>query len=152
MNLFWIFGKSPKLFSHTIISFSKKCQIAQQYLLPQVSEITGLKLNEGIIIDEKALNKLIKSYCRESGVRNLRKHIEKIFRKAAFINVSEGQTGILVNEDNLQKFVGKPVFTQDKMYENTPPGVCMGLAWTSHGGSTLYIGKKYALKWYNVCD
>ena len=83
----------------------EKCQIAQQYLLPQVSEITGLKLNEGIIIDEKALNKLIKSYCRESGVRNLRKHIEKIFRKAAFINVSEGQTGILVNEDNLQKFV-----------------------------------------------
>ena len=25
------------------------------------------------------------------------------------------------------------------MYEKTPPGVCMGLAWTSHGGSTLYI-------------
>ena len=117
----------------------EKLQIAQQYLLPQVSEITGLKMNDGIIIDDDALSKLIKSYCRESGVRNLRKHIEKIFRKAAFINVSEGRNGILVNPDNLQDFVGKPVFSQEKMYDTTPPGVCLGLAWTSLGGSTLYI-------------
>ena len=117
----------------------EKLQIAQQYLLPQVSEITGLKMNEGIIINDEALSKLIKLYCRESGVRNLRKHIEKIFRKAAFINVSEGRNGILVNPDNLQDFVGKPVFSQEKMYDTTPPGVCLGLAWTSLGGSTLYI-------------
>ena len=89
----------------------EKLKIAQQYLLPQVSELTGLKLDDGIIIQEEALNKLIKSYCRESGVRNLRKHIEKIFRKAAFINVSEGQSGISVNEDNLTDYVGKPVVT-----------------------------------------
>ena len=117
----------------------EKLKIAQQYLLPQVSELTGLKLDDGIIIQEEALNKLIKSYCRESGVRNLRKHIEKIFRKAAFINVSEGQSGISVNEDNLTDYVGKPVWSHDKMYDSTPAGVCMGLAWTSMGGSTLYI-------------
>merc|ERR1719219_1703816 len=117
----------------------EKLVIAQQYLLPQVSDMTGLKLVDGISLHDEALNKLIKSYCRESGVRNLRKHIEKIFRKAAFINVSEGKNEIMVSEDNLSDFVGKPVFSQDKMYELTPPGVCMGLAWTSHGGSTLYI-------------
>merc|ERR1719367_1153332 len=117
----------------------EKLKIAQQYLLPQVSEITGLKIDDGIIVEDEALNKLIKSYCRESGVRNLRKHIEKIFRKAAFLNVSDGQSGITISKNNLQDFVGKPVFSQDKMYEKTPPGVCMGLVWTSHGGSTLYI-------------
>ena len=37
------------------------------------------------------------------------------------------------------RYVGKPIFTRDKMYDVTPAGVCMGLAWTSHGGSTLYI-------------
>ena len=99
----------------------EKLQIAQQYLLPQVSEITGLKMNEGIILEAEALNKLIKSYCRESGVRNLRKHIEKIFRKAAFINVSEGKNGILVSESNLQDFVGKPVFSQDKIMKWVMP-------------------------------
>ena len=69
-----------------------------------------------IVLEDEALNKLIKSYCRESGVRNLRKHIEKIFRKAAFLNVSEGQSGITISKSNLQDFVGKPVFSQG-MYD-----------------------------------
>ena len=99
--------------------------IAQQYLLPQVSEITGLKIDDSIVVEEAALSKLIKSYCRESGVRNLRKHIEKIFRKAAFLNVSEGQTGITISKSNLQDFVGKPVFSQG-MY-NFGKGLKVGL-------------------------
>ena len=44
-----------------------------------------------------------------------------------------------VNTDNLNDFVGKPLFISDRMYETTPPGVVMGLAWTAMGGSTLYI-------------
>jgi len=116
-----------------------------------VSEITGLKVYDSsnvsavgtdsndISITEDGLNLLIKSYCRESGVRNLRKHIEKIFRKAAFSRVKEGTQNIVIDKENLQTYVGKPIFTRDKMYESTPAGVCLGLAWTSHGGSTLYI-------------
>jgi len=46
----------------------------------------------------------------------------------------------VVTEDNLSKFVGKPLFTSDRMYEEAPPpGVAMGLAWTSMGGTSLYI-------------
>lgn len=44
-----------------------------------------------------------------------------------------------IKDDNLTDFLGKPIFTHDRMYETTPPGVVMGLAWTSMGGSTLYI-------------
>ena len=106
----------------------------------KVSDSGGLSTEGGdISITEDGLNLLIKSYCRESGVRNLRKQIEKIFRKAAFTKVKEGRTDIKIDKDNLQTFVGKPIYTRDKMYENTPSGVCLGLAWTSHGGSTLYI-------------
>lgn len=82
---------------------------------------------------------MIKSYCRESGVRNLQKQIEKIFRKAAFKLVKEKIDHINVMNENLHEFVGKPVFTSDRMYDETPPGVVMGLAWTSMGGSTLFI-------------
>lgn len=46
---------------------------------------------------------------------------------------------ISVSNDNLSNFVGKPIFTSDRMYEVTPPGVVMGLAWTAMGGSTLYV-------------
>lgn len=44
--------------------------------------------------------------------------------EAQFIDVAGG---------NLQDFVGKPVFTHDRMYPTTPPGVVMGLAWTAMG-------------------
>ena len=52
---------------------------------------------------------------------------------------------LTVSNSNLSDFVGKPMFTSDRMYETTPPGVVMGLAWTAMGGSTLYVetvGKK----------
>ncbi len=44
-----------------------------------------------------------------------------------------------ITNANLHEFVGKPIFTSDRMYDITPPGVVMGLAWTSMGGSTLFI-------------
>ncbi len=105
----------------------------------QVLELTGLKTNQ-LEMGEDVLNILIKSYCRESGVRNLRKQLEKIHRKAAFRIVSDDLPSVAVTPDNLSEFVGKPVYLHDKMYHpTTPAGVCMGLAWTAHGGSTLYV-------------
>jgi len=102
----------------------EKLVIAQKYLIPQVNSIdalidlilnharyfwqvstlTGLSVEKGdISISEEGLNSLIKYYCRESGVRNLRKQIEKIFRKAAFITVNENREAkIKVSETNLQ--------------------------------------------------
>jgi len=49
------------------------------------------------------------------------------------------ETPIHVSCDTLKDFVGNPTFTSDRMYETTPPGVVMGLAWTAMGGSTLYV-------------
>ena len=46
---------------------------------------------------------------------------------------------ITVTEDNLSDYVGKPVFTDERMYATNPVGVVMGLAWNSMGGTTLYI-------------
>lgn len=46
---------------------------------------------------------------------------------------------IVVNEENLDKYLGKPPFDLDRFYKRTPVGVVMGLAWTSMGGSTLYV-------------
>ncbi|XP_058792096.1 lon protease homolog, mitochondrial isoform X2 [Phymastichus coffea] len=116
----------------------EKLAIAKQYLVPQSMKDSGLSTDQ-ILIDESALNCLIKSYCRESGVRNLQKHIEKVHRKVAFKVVKKEAEKLVVTKDNLQDFVGKPTFTHDRMYELTPPGVVMGLAWTAMGGSTLFI-------------
>lgn len=116
----------------------EKLAIAKQYLLPQAMKDSGLK-STNINLEDASLNVLIKNYCRESGVRNLQKHIEKVVRKVAYKVVKDETSFVQVTPNNLAEFVGKPVFTHDRMYPNTPPGVVMGLAWTAMGGSTLFI-------------
>ncbi|KAG0700168.1 Lon protease C-terminal proteolytic domain-containing protein [Suillus ampliporus] len=60
----------------------EKCVIAEKYLGPQAREASGLK-DADVLIEPSTVDVLIKYYCRESGVRNLKKHIDKIYRKAA---------------------------------------------------------------------
>ena len=189
----------------------EKIKIAEKYLAPEARKNAGLE-NVNVELTEEAIKSLIKNYCRESGVRNLKKQIDKIYRKSALNAVEEvGDEEIdeliaeekesvlpdgpvkdvasakmeetrtedesdvsstetlldkiekpevvvakeekveipqvvipddykaVISPDNLKDYVGVPVFTADRMYETTVPGVVMGLAWTSMGGSALYI-------------
>jgi Lon-like ATP-dependent protease len=60
----------------------EKQVIAERYLAPQAKLSSGLE-GANVVLSHDAVDTLIKFYCRESGVRNLKKHIEKIYRKAA---------------------------------------------------------------------
>lgn len=57
----------------------------------------------------------------------------QIFRKAALKIVQGAEGGVEITGDNLHEYVGKPLFNSDRIYDETPPGVVMGLAWTSLG-------------------
>ncbi|XP_027363659.1 lon protease homolog 1, mitochondrial isoform X3 [Abrus precatorius] len=168
----------------------EKMHIARDYLEKTTREACGIK-PEQVEVTDAALLSLIENYCREAGVRNLQKHIEKIYRKIALQLVRQGEVvdatvcsaqslepekakidfdesgqntiqkedselvakeseedkeietktieRVLVDKSNLTDFVGKPVFHAERIYDLTPVGVVMGLAWTSMGGSTLYI-------------
>nr|XP_011450397.2 lon protease homolog, mitochondrial isoform X2 [Crassostrea gigas] len=116
----------------------EKFQIAQRYLVPQAETNSGIKKEQVNIYDD-ALKTLIHSYCRESGVRNLQKHIEKIYRKCALSIAKKEMEKVEVSDNTLKKFIGLPIFQTDRMYDVTPPGVVTGLAWTGYGGTTLYL-------------
>ncbi|EAW14036.1 endopeptidase La [Aspergillus clavatus NRRL 1] len=170
----------------------EKMAIAERYLAPAARELTGLK-DVDVNLEKGAIEELIKSYCRESGVRNLKKQIEKVYRKAAFKIVQDLGEDVLgeekalteegkaaqeeskketeltdpmeppadpekattetprlalkvpetvhlrIGKDSLTDYVGPPVFTADRLYDTFPPGVTMGLAWTSMGGAALYV-------------
>ncbi|CAL1284783.1 unnamed protein product [Larinioides sclopetarius] len=124
----------------------EKIAIAENYLIPQAREATGVTA-EQVKLNTDALQKLIKSYCRESGVRNLQKQIEKILRKGAFKLVKKEISSVEISENNLQDFVGKPLFTQDRLYETTPPGVVMGLAWTAMGIIFIFLKRNTKKKY-----
>ncbi|MCJ1285295.1 ATP-dependent Lon protease pim1 [Xylographa opegraphella] len=168
----------------------EKMAIAERYLAPAAKELSGLK-NVDVDLTKEAIEELIKSYCRESGVRNLKKQIEKVYRKSALKIIQELGEEVLSEEkaltvegklaleeskkdttdvketpesiekettetprvslsvpdsvhvsigrDNLKDYVGPPVFRSDRLYDKTPAGVAMGLAWTSMGGAALYV-------------
>ena len=178
----------------------EKKAIAEKYLAPAAKEAAGLQ-NADVNLTDDAIEELIKSYCRESGVRNLKKQIEKVYRKSALKIVQELGEDVLpeeealtaeaksakeesekkseeteevketkeepsqeakeakeavatekprkplqvpdsvhvsIGKDNLTDYIGPPVFTSDRLYEVSPPGVAMGLAWTQLGGSAMY--------------
>jgi ATP-dependent Lon protease len=117
----------------------EKVAIASKYLAPTSRTASGLD-DYNVKLTDDAIAILIRKYCRESGVRNLKKHIDKVYRKAAFKVVEKhfpkGKDGneLLIDADQLQQYVGSPTFTSDRMYEGIqPPGVIMGLAWTQMG-------------------
>ncbi|GJU98216.1 lon protease homolog 1, mitochondrial [Tanacetum coccineum] len=181
----------------------EKMHIARDYLEKSTRDACGVK-TEQVKVTDAALLSLIENYCREAGVRNLQKQIEKIYRKIALHLVRQGAQNepsvlvsestedsgeskesndepnsdtteeaeivettvsathtqnpddqasdskdneatnvtidkVFVDEKNLADYVGKPVFHAERMYDQTPRGVVMGLAWTAMGGSTLYI-------------
>lgn len=55
---------------------NEKMAIAEKYLAPQAKELSGLK-NVDVVLEKDAIEELIKSYCRESGVRNLKKQVRR---------------------------------------------------------------------------
>ncbi|KHG16340.1 Lon protease, mitochondrial -like protein [Gossypium arboreum] len=123
----------------------EKMHIARDYLEKTAREACGVK-PEQVEVTDAALLGLIENYCREAGVRNLQKHIEKIYRKDAAgsqelqeTEATKAVEKVVVDTSNLADFVGKPVFHAERIYDRTPVGVVMGLAWTAMGGSTLYI-------------
>lgn len=77
---------------------AEKMNIADKYLSPQGKEASGLK-DVDISIQPDAIEQLIRWYCRESGVRNLKKHIDKIYRKAAFKIVDDLGEQVDVKEE-----------------------------------------------------
>lgn len=119
--------------------------------------LPSYQLAEGVpdtlSIEKSALESLVRWYCREAGVRNLQKKIDKITGLLSLQVVAEEEGAQLtdkssrkseswkVSSDNLHEYVGKPIFTSDRLYEKDPlpHGIVMGLAWTSMGGSALYI-------------
>ena len=119
----------------------EKVEIAKRHLVPKELENTGLdQLEEKPKFAKATLEKIIESYTRESGVRQLEKQINKAMRKLAFKQAMDKQLPYTkITPDKLEDLLGKPPFTRDIYQGNKYAGVVTGLAWTSVGGEILFI-------------
>jgi ATP-dependent Lon protease len=117
-----------------------KIAIARDYLLPKQQELAALTADE-VEITDSALREIAANYTREPGVRQLERLLAKALRKAATELVAAGENPdkVVVERDNLTKFLGRPRFTPEAHERTSVPGVATGLAVTGLGGDVLFI-------------
>lgn len=116
----------------------EKFEIAKKYLIPQELKKHGLKPGE-VTLGKEVLSLIISDYTRESGVRNLRRRLADIFRKAAKRLLEGEAQKITVTTKNLNEFLEKKVFEIEHADKKPQIGQVNGLAWTSVGGDVLKI-------------
>lgn len=122
---------------------NEKFHIAREHLVKKQLEKNGMKPEELEFSDE-ALRDIISFYTREAGVRGLERQIGAVCRKEArqiLKNKQEQkQTGsVKITPENLEHYLGKHKYSNDKINEKNEVGIVRGLAWTSVGGDTLQI-------------
>lgn len=117
---------------------NEKFHIAKEHLIKKQLEKNGLS-KKTLTISDSALRKIIESYTREAGVRELERKIGNICRKAAKKILETGCEKVEVKEKNLKDFLGKEKYKPDSKNKKDEIGIVRGLAWTSVGGDTLSI-------------
>jgi len=119
---------------------NEKIAIAQGYLVPRQLLENGLRADE-IHFLEDGLKKIIRSYTREAGVRNLEREIGSVCRKVVTL-IAEGEVeSVEVAPDKVVELLGRPrYFGNEEIAERTAiPGVATGLSVTPYGGEVLFI-------------
>ncbi len=116
----------------------EKLHIANKYLLPRQLDEHGIGKKYLEFTDE-AILKIVQSYTREAGLRNLEREVATICRKVAR-DVAEGKKGLTrVTGAGLSRYLGAPKYLPEPEQEEDEVGVATGLAWTQTGGDILYI-------------
>ena len=137
---------------------NEKFHIAKEHLLKKVYEKNGITPRQ-LLVADSAIRQIIECYCREAGVRQLERELDRLCRKAAveiLTRQAAGKKGakgrkstaktsraaggtIRVSERNLEKYLGKIKFPKEQLSGRNEIGIVRGLAWTSVGGDTLQI-------------
>jgi len=118
---------------------NEKFEIAKRYLVPQELKKHAMKKSE-FNITESALKKLIDEYTREAGVRNLRRKIDGLIRKAVREMVADKEINkVSITLKNIKKYADKKVFEISPVEDMPRVGIVNGLAWTAVGGDVLTI-------------
>jgi ATP-dependent Lon protease len=118
---------------------AEKLHIAKNHLVPKQLLEHGLT-SDKLQISEDVLLKIISSYTRESGVRDLQRKIANLCRASAekVLTSAEGQI-VTIDVSELKQILGREKFSFNVAEHAVPAGVATGLAWTPMGGDILFI-------------
>jgi ATP-dependent Lon protease len=116
----------------------EKLIIADRFLIPRQLEETGID-TLGLNFSLEALQRIIREYTYEAGVRNLEREIGRICRKVARWKAEEKRHPTVIAPDLIEKFLGPQQFFQTEAERQDEVGVATSLAWTENGGEIMSI-------------
>ncbi len=114
----------------------EKVQIAKKYLIPRQRERNGLKTAD-LHFTDALLRKIIRSYTREAGVRELERTIGALCRKVGKKIVLADKTIPPLSARTLEEYLGPVKFLPLAEEHESQVGRVNGLAWTAAGGEVL---------------
>lgn len=119
-------------------TIEEKIEIAVRHLIPKQLKEHGLKSSD-VKFTRKLIAKVIESYTRESGVRNLERKIGTLVRNVAKSIAMEEPYEKEISEETMRKVLGAEIFDEELYQGNEIAGVVTGLAWTQVGGEILFV-------------
>ena len=117
---------------------NEKLEIAKRHLLPEQLSAHGLEASEWIV-EDSAIEQVIRRYTREAGVRSLEREMAKLARKAVKEILTSSKTSITVNAANVEEYLGVPKYRYGEAELEDQVGIVTGLAWTEVGGELLTV-------------
>ncbi|MBN1102127.1 MAG: endopeptidase La, partial [Deltaproteobacteria bacterium] len=116
----------------------EKVHIAKRFLIPRQIREHGLARSQASLT-KGTLEKIIREYTREAGVRNLEREIGALCRGVAR-KIAAGDKGrFVLTPARVQGYLGAPRFSSDIEERTSLPGVATGMAWTPAGGDLLFV-------------
>lgn len=116
----------------------EKLEIAKRFLIPRQVEENGLQNGE-VKFSIQALQRIIREYTYEAGVRNLEREIARICRKVARRKAEGKEYPNQIGANSVEPFLGPPQFFNLEAERNDEVGVATAVAWTSNGGEIMPV-------------
>jgi ATP-dependent Lon protease len=116
----------------------EKIEIANRFLLPRQLEENGLE-NDELRLTINALQRIIREYTYEAGVRNFERELGRVCRKIARQKAEGKRYRNQVGAANIERYLGPPQFFYMETERQNEVGVATALAWTENGGETMPV-------------
>ncbi|MEZ0397178.1 MAG: endopeptidase La [Anaerolineales bacterium] len=116
----------------------EKLIIANRFLIPRQIEEAGIE-EIGLRFAPQALQRIIREYTYEAGVRNLEREIGRVCRKVARWKAEGKRYPTLITAPLVSKFLGPQQFFQSEAEGADEVGVATSLAWTENGGEIMAV-------------
>lgn len=115
-----------------------KLSIASKYLVRKQIAEHGLKSSQ-LKLGKSVLQKIIREYTREAGVRSLERDIAALCRKTARAVAEKGQDQVSITSENLSNFLGRPRFRYGSKEAKPEIGHATGLVYSEYGGDIVAV-------------